>query len=155
MDSAISHLSPVFAICFPSQKQRMNNTWSLKNPKCHHGTDAWNKNLKHLLGLSRLQQWAGGSDSPSEVSRLGVEVSLRTGHLVTLSISCPWSATSPLVYFGRFVLVPSQNQEVQKHMKTNNTLKRFSQIIQSSRKQEIIQQYWDIVFYLINYISSH
>lgn len=54
-----------------------------------------------------------------------------------------------LQYFGRFVLVPGQIQEVQKHMKTNNTLKRFSQIIQCSKKQEIIQQYWDLASILI------
>lgn len=53
-----------------------------------------------------------------------------------------------LQYFGRFVLVPGQIQEVQKHMKTNNTLKHFSQIIQSSKKQEIIQQYWDLAIIL-------
>ena len=67
---------------------------------------------------------------------------LRTGYLVGLWVFPARDQQHLfLQYFGRSVLVPGQNQEVQKHMKTNNTLKRFSQIIQSSRKQEIIQQY--------------
>lgn len=47
---------------------------------------------------------------------------LRTEHLLGLGIF-PIRDQQHLFlqYFGKFVLIPGQNQEVQKHMKTNNT----------------------------------
>lgn len=57
--------------------------------------------------------------------------------------------------FGRFVLVPGQIQEVQKHMKTNNTLQRFSQIIQSSKTTRNYPVIWGFGQCFINFIYSH